>query len=134
MAQKSDKKENVEKKSVKKGVTEQEILEMLRNRRDEGILQSELWKMVKADSREGSRAILRLEKKGLISRRKELHQGRWTYRVMSKLKFSSVDSIVDIPCTFCDLESKCGRSAILSPTRCDHLTSWLNEKINQTNG
>lgn len=116
-----------EKAAVRKGVTEQEILELIRNSRDEGILQSELWKMVNADSREGSRAILRLEKKGLIVRRKELHQGRWTYRVISKLKFSSVDSILDVPCAFCELESKCGRAAILSPTRCERLSEWLEK-------
>lgn len=135
MAQESDKKEATEEeKPTRKGVTEHEILNIIRNCREEGILQSEIWKMVNADSREGSRAILRLEKKGLINRKKELHQGRWTYRVVSKLQFSTVDSIIDIPCAFCDLESKCGRSAILSPTKCDHLTVWLNEKINQENG
>jgi DNA-binding Lrp family transcriptional regulator len=118
-----------EKSAVRKGVTEQEILELIRNSRDEGILQSELWKMVNADSREGSRAILRLEKKGLIVRRKELHQGRWTYRVISKLKFSSANSILDVPCAFCDLESKCGRAGILSPAQCKRLTEWLEKLV-----
>ena len=124
-------KESQTKRSSKKGITEQEILEIIRNNRDDGLLQSELWKMLEVDSREGSRAILRLEKKGLIIRKKELYQGRWTYRVTSKLKFSSANSIIDVPCTFCDLESKCGQSAILSPMKCEKLSAWLIEKTDK---
>lgn len=109
----------------RKGPSEQEILEIIRNLQDEGILQSELWKKVRADSREGSRTILRLEKKGLIERRKELHDGRWTYRVLTKLKFSKIDSIMDIPCAFCDIEGRCGQSAVQNPNKCERLTRWL---------
>ena len=133
MAQRSDK-NKVDEKSGRKGVTEQEILQIIRDSRDEGILQSEIWKMVNADSREGSRTILRLERKGLINREKELHEGRWTYRVVSKFQFSTADSILDVPCAFCDHESKCGQSAILSPTECEHLTAWLKEKIDRKSG
>jgi len=50
--------------------TEQKILETIRNTRDKGIYQSELWKLISADSREGSRAILRLAKKGLLNVKK----------------------------------------------------------------
>ena len=107
--------------------TEQKILEAIRNTRDEGIFQSELWKVINADSREGSRAILRLEKKGLIERIKELHEGRWTYRLIAKHKFSSADSILDIPCTFCDLDQKCGSSAVKIPHLCDILEQWIKE-------
>jgi DNA-binding MarR family transcriptional regulator len=109
----------------KKGPTEQDVLAIINNLQNEGILQSELWKKVKADSREGSRTILRLEKKGLIERRKELHDGRWTYRVLTTHKFSKIDSIMDIPCAFCDIEGRCGQSAIQHPSKCDRLTKWL---------
>jgi len=109
----------------KKGPTEQDILEIIRNLQDEGILQSELWKKVKADSREGSRTILRLEKKGLIERRKELHDGRWTYRVLTRHKFSKIGPIMDIPCAFCDIEGRCGQSAVQHPSKCQKLTKWL---------
>jgi hypothetical protein len=109
--------------------TEQKILETIRNMRDEGVYQSELWKIINTDSREGSRAILRLEKKGLIERTKELHEGRWTYRLVSKHKFSSVDSIIDIPCAFCDLGSKCGISALNVPHDCEALDDWIKKNI-----
>jgi predicted transcriptional regulator len=97
-----------------------------------GILQSELWKKLTADSREGSRAILRLEKKGLIARKKELHDGRWTYRVFAKRRYSTIDSIVDIPCAFCDLFGSCSQSWIMNPNKCEHLTKWLESLASST--
>jgi hypothetical protein len=109
----------------RKGPTEQDVLRIVMELGDMGILQSELWKKLTADSREGSRAILRLEKKGLIARKKELHEGRWTYRVFAKRRYSTIDSIVDIPCAFCDLVGNCPQSWIMNPNKCEHLTKWL---------
>ena len=109
----------------RKGPTEQDVLRIVMELGDMGILQSELWKKLTADSREGSRAILRLEKKGLIARKKELHDGRWTYRVFAKRRYSTIDSIVDIPCAFCDLIGSCPQSWMMNPSKCEHLTKWL---------
>jgi hypothetical protein len=109
----------------RKGPTEQDVLRIVMELGDMGILQSELWKKLTADSREGSRAILRLEKKGLIARKKELHEGRWTYRVFAKRRYSTIDSIVDIPCAFCDLIGNCPQAWIMNPNKCEHLTKWL---------
>ena len=109
----------------RKGSTEQDMLQVVNNIGETGILQSELWKRLNADSREGSRAVLRLEKKGLIERKRELHGGRWTFRVLSKRKFSRIDSIADVPCAFCEDEPKCGQSAVVTPSKCVKLTQWL---------
>jgi len=109
----------------RKGSTEQDMLQVVNGVGESGILQSELWKRLSADSREGSRAVLRLEKKGLIERRRELHGGRWTFRVLSKRKLSHIDSIADVPCAFCEDESKCGQSGIVTPNKCMKLTLWL---------
>jgi len=103
---------------------EQDVLRLIMDSGEEGVLQSELWKDMGVDSREGSRAILRLERRGLISRKKELHSGRWTYRLFSKRRYATIDEIKDIPCTFCDLESKCGESGI-SPENCKRLVAWI---------
>ncbi|MBS7650414.1 MAG: Lrp/AsnC family transcriptional regulator [Candidatus Bathyarchaeia archaeon] len=110
---------------ARRGTMEQDLLNVLMNAGEEGILQSELWKTVTSDSREGSRAILRLEKKKLIERRKELYEGRWTYRVTAKRRVPKVDSIIDVPCAFCEFEDRCGQSSVLSPTKCEKLTIWL---------
>jgi len=92
----------------------------------EGVLQSNLWKKLGWDGREGSRQIRRLEKKGFIKRRRELHAGKWTYRIFPIRKFSSVDSIINIPCAGCDedLSGKCPNST-LTPDNCQKLTRWL---------
>jgi len=111
---------------ARRGSTEQDVFNIIMNAGENGILQSELWKTVTSDSREGSRAILRLEKKKLIERRKELFDGRWTYRILAKRKIARVDSIIAIPCAFCDLEGRCSQSALISPAKCDRLTIWLN--------
>ena len=91
-----------------------------------GVLQSDLWKKLGWDGREGSRQMRRLEKKGFIKRRRELHAGKWTYRIFPIRKFSSVDSIINIPCSGCDedLSGKCPNST-LTPDNCQKLTRWL---------
>ena len=109
----------------RKGPTEQDVLRLVMNSGEKGILQSELWKKMRADSREGSRAILRLERKKLIERKKELSAGRWTYRVFARRRFSTVDSIAPVPCAFCDLDQRCGHTALINPSRCEKLTGWL---------
>ncbi|MBS7645016.1 MAG: transcriptional regulator [Candidatus Bathyarchaeia archaeon] len=117
---------------AKKNLGDRKILDIIRNAGDQGILQSELWKMVNADSREGSRTMLRLEKRGLILRRRELYEGRWTYRVKAKHKFTTVDSIINVPCAFCGVESRCSEAGVITPNKCRELTSWLREMADQT--
>jgi hypothetical protein len=109
----------------RKGAMEQEVLDLIMNSGEKGILQSELWRLMKADSREGSRTIIRLEKKGLIKRKKELHDGRWTYRVFPKRKYSKIDSLIGSPCVFCENEDRCGESGTAFPGKCTKLTKWL---------
>jgi len=109
----------------RKSDTANEMLNLILGLGNEGILQSELWKKMKADSREGSRTIIRLEKRGFIERKKELHEGRWTYRVFAKHKLSTIDSILNIPCAACDFESRCSEASSISPARCLMLTEWL---------
>ena len=111
----------------RKSDTANEMLNLILGLGNEGILQSELWEKMKADSREGSRTIIRLEKRGFIERKKELHDGRWTYRVFAKHKLSTIDSILDIPCAACDFESRCSEDSPISPTKCLMLTEWLRD-------
>ena len=112
---------------VKKNTNDRIILDLIRNAGDEGVLQSQLWKNVKADSREGSRTMLRLEKKGLVLREKALHEGRWTYRVKAKYKYASADSIINVPCAFCEKELRCSEAGLTTPSKCVKLTLWLRD-------
>jgi len=104
---------------------EQKALQLVMNAGEQGLLQSELWRNVDASSREGSRISLKLEKKGLIYREKELSNGRWTYRLFSMRQPVSIDSILTCPCLTCEESIRCGAGGRVSPSDCDTLTLWI---------
>lgn len=97
-----------------------------------GILQSELWKILNVDSKEGSKIILRLIRRGLITRREIIHNGRKTY-VLSPARQEDavsisieIDSAMDVPCFTCEyLFSECGASAKLNPASCSKMSGFL---------
>ena len=108
------------------GATKNDAFMAIRLSGEKGVLQSDLWKKLGWDGREGSRQVRRLEKRGFIKRRKELRAGKWTYRIFPVRKFSSVDSIIRVPCAGCDedLSGKCPNTT-LTPDICQKLTRWL---------
>ena len=108
---------------------EQKVLQIILNLGEKGILQSKLWKLIDASSREGSRVALKLEKKGLIRRERELFKGRWTYRLYSKKNPISLESILTCPCLICVEKIRCGAGSEISPTTCNMLTEWILENI-----
>lgn len=93
-------------------------------RMDEGIHQSELWKELGISSREGSRLVREMEVKGLVQREKILHNGRWTYKLLVKMKPLEIGLIEDIFCFNCEYEHKC---TALSPNflrTCEYIEEW----------
>ena len=104
---------------------ERKFLEKIIEYGTKGILQRNLWRELRSNSREGSRIALKLERKGLIERKRELSEGRWTYRLFSKKRPVNVDSIMDIPCVACPEISKCGMGSVVSPETCKALNQWL---------
>jgi len=96
---------------------------------DEGILQSELWKGLGVSSREGSRLAIKFEEKEFVERRKVLHDGRWTYRLVSKHEEVTLDSIADCPCMTCGEIDKCFEGGSRSPIYCPQLTAWIDPRI-----
>ncbi|MGD2200327.1 MAG: transcriptional regulator [Candidatus Bathyarchaeota archaeon] len=95
---------------------------------EEGILQSEMWKKLGVTSREGSRLAIKFEEKGVIKREKVLHDGRWTYKLVSLSKLVTFDSIIDCPCIICDALDKCFNGGQISPLNCQLLTAWMEMK------
>ena len=104
---------------------EYKALAVISNNGNDGVLQSELWRELDATSREGSRIALKLEKKGLILREKELFEGRWTYRLYPKRKPESLNSIIDSPCLMCPNDPRCGAWNPVNPNDCPRLTAWI---------
>jgi len=104
---------------------EQKALQLIMNQGKRGVLQSELWRKMNATSREGSRISIKLEKRGLIYRERELHNGRWTYRLYSKKQPVSIDSIITCPCLTCEENDRCGAGGKITPNECERLTQWI---------
>jgi len=101
---------------------------MIHDAGGEGILQMEMWKTLGVYSREGFRMALKLLERGSIERMKELHEGRWTYRLFSKKKPATIDSIRDCPCMACYDIDRCATVSRVSPILCKKLTYWIDLK------
>lgn len=104
---------------------EQRALTIINEQGEDGILQSDLWKALEADSRTGSRISRKLESKNLVSRLRELSLGRWTYRIFIKKPRIDVDAIMDIPCAICEDLHRCVSGGMYAPEHCRKLTEWL---------
>ena len=105
---------------------ERRALEIIMAKGQEGIIQSDLWKELEASSRVGSRISLNLSKKNLISRQRELSDGRWTYRVFINIRPLDIDLISDVPCVSCTEILKCESGGEFSPDTCKILTIWFH--------
>ncbi len=105
---------------------ERRALEIILNTGEDGILQSDLWTELEASSRVGSRISLNLGKKNLITRQRELSDGRWTYRVFVNIRSLNIDSISDVPCVSCAEILKCEKGGEFSSNTCKIMTKWLH--------
>lgn len=109
---------------------EKQALDLIKN--NKGILQSMLWRQLGLDSRDGSRLVLRLVRKGLVRREQVSVNGRRTYKlypveakIHNRRLIISMELSIRIPCTTCPLFRECGVSSKISPERCPHLDRWL---------
>ena len=111
---------------------EKRALELIKSKGS--ILQSDLWKTLNLDSRDGSRLVLKLVKKGMVERELVQVNGRKTYkltikerRIIQRMKGLNVslDSIIDIPCTTCKYLQQCGPGNFYSPSTCMWMDEWL---------
>jgi len=58
---------------------EKRIIEVLESVGEEGVIQRELWNLLGVDSRSGMRVVARLERRGLLTRKRIYHKGKATY-------------------------------------------------------
>ena len=123
---------------MRRTVTEKDAYEVIRTAGSKGLLQSDLWRSLNTNSREGSRIAQRLEKKGLVRRSRELCEGRWTYRlyVDEKTQISEIlwCTLNHCPCFTCKQLNQCGQGQAISPTECTNLDQWLVVQIAESNG
>ena len=98
---------------------------------DDGIVQSELWKKFKLNSRDGSRLALKLERMGIITREKILENKRWTYVLKLKKTPVSTASIENAPCLVCPVEQKCSLEGEVSPRTCQWIEEWTIAELSK---
>ena len=110
---------------------EQKALKLIFEAGEEGLLQSELWKLLDISSREGSRMAKKFEEKEQVSREKVLNNGRWTYKLFSKKEVVTLDSVEGCPCLICPEVDKCFKGGSTDPTTCLDLTAWIDPRIEQ---
>lgn len=111
---------------------EKRALKLIMDKGDEGILQRDMWRSLGATSREGSRISLRLEEQQLITREKELANGRWTHRIFINMRRVELDSIIDVPCMMCEDIQNCEVGGGVTASQCDVLTQWLVSNSRKT--
>jgi hypothetical protein len=97
----------------------------------DGVLQSELWKVLTLTSRDGSRLAIRLERRGMIRRDKLLEGGRWTYKLTALRMPVHIESIEQAPCITCPYESKCSLTGVVSPLSCPWLLEWVTKEYRE---
>ena len=105
---------------------EKRAFQLILDSGEEGILQVEMRNILGVDSRDGSSIALKFLKRELIKRQRELHERRWTYRLISVKKTITIDSIMDCPCTACNDIDRCTPGNQVSPIHCHILTEWID--------
>ena len=110
------------------------VCEIIADFEEKGMLQSDLWKKLKLNSRDGSRLALRLERRGLITREKILQKGRWTYKLIIEQAPIKLESLVNSPCLTCPVEQKCDPDNVYpepSPLHCQLIEDWVTVEFSK---
>jgi len=110
---------------------EKKALKIIMDAGEEGVFQSELWRLLNVSSREGSRLSKKFEEKGKIIREKVLHNGRWTYKLYYRRAPVTLESIEGCPCLICPDIDKCFGGGNFDPNTCLQLTAWIDSEIKQ---
>ncbi|GAY26491.1 hypothetical protein ATG_16950 [Desulfurococcaceae archaeon AG1] len=102
-----------------------------------GILQSDLWRILGVDSKEGSKVVLRLLRRGMITRKEVNHGGRKTYLLTVSHQTEEreidvdIDGVMMIPCFTCEyLYLECGDSSKLNPASCIKMNNFVKNLSN----
>ena len=115
--------------TLKTSKVEKKALKLIIDAGDEGLFQTELWKLLDISSREASRIAKKLEEKDRVFREKVLNNGRWTFKIYSTKEYVTIDSIKDCPCLICPDVDKCFMGGKKDSRTCLDLTAWVDPRI-----
>ena len=101
------------------------VCNIVAERGENGMFQSDLWKKLKLTSRDGSRLALKLERRNIVKREKILENGRWTYKLRISRMPVGTQTIEAAPCLICPVESKCTLDGEVSQRTCPLIAQWV---------
>jgi predicted transcriptional regulator len=106
---------------------DEKIFSILQNSDGRSISQSDLGKALKMNSREISRTVSKLEKRGLIKRVQIKEKGRNAYRITMLKQHQKIDlnDVVWCACLTCPDLERCGKGQPVSPESCTKLTASI---------
>jgi hypothetical protein len=108
---------------------ERKALKLILTAGDEGLFQTELWKLLDISSRVASRIAKKYEEKGKVRREKVLNNGRWTYKIFSMEEYVTINSIEDCPCLICPDVDRCHTGGTKDARTCLEMTAWIDPRI-----
>lgn len=113
-----------------------EAMKLIKSRGDKGIVQSDLWKKLKIDSKRGSRLVQRLILEGRITRRSVVFKGRRTFLILPIVREVPIvpfNTLAEVPCFKCPELGRCTLGYMTSPYDCLILGGWLEEAAREWN-
>jgi DNA-binding Lrp family transcriptional regulator len=110
---------------TKKNGVEASIIKLLLQNPGEWALQSELWRKLKKNPGEVSRALKKMREKGTIIQNPEAQPGNTAYRIIQRRAPQQADSLIGVPCFLCEDASFCDEKGSITPKTCEKLTQWL---------
>lgn len=121
---------------------EKKALEIIAGSGDAGVFQNDLWKLLGVNSRDTSRIVNKLLRRGLIVRKPAVNRGRRTYllliskvakprkKVPTKIDLRiDIDRFIEIPCFNCPFIHKCYVGGFYNPITCNWLEEWINLNV-----
>ena len=124
--------------STKTAGLEEKVLEIIQTTGEKGITQNELAKKLRITSKDCTRIVLRLVKRGMIRRELTRVNNKRVYvlypATMKRIDINvNLDGLLDIPCFTCPHIEKCDTGNFYNPLSCSALTRWLTS-LAKSNG
>lgn len=106
---------------------EDRILASLNKSENDCVLQSTLSKSLSVDGKTLSRALQKLERRGVIKREPYQDGGKRTYKIvlLKKQHKADLSDVNWVSCTMCPDLERCGKGQPISPETCDKLTATI---------
>jgi len=112
---------------------DEKILSLLQNSEGGSMLQSALSRALDLGSKELTRSLAKLEKRGIVKRKPFKDGGRRGYQIILLRKRPKVDlkDVVWTSCLTCPDIERCGKGQPVSPEMCSKLTAAVRSEYSR---